>query len=163
MIGMAGRDKEMTAQTRVKHFQTTLEPFRNKEKSVELRVRRFEFSEESTIGELSVDDQFECYTLEDKVRPVKIMGKTAIPAGRYEVVINFSQRFQKPLPLLLNVPNFEGVRIHPGNVPTNTEGCILVGDTKSENFIGQSRVAFNRLFEKMKAAAETEKIFIEIA
>jgi hypothetical protein len=131
--------------------------------TMELRVRRFEFSDESTIGELAVDGQFECYTLEDKVRPTKVAGKTAIPAGRYEVVINFSQRFQKPLPFLLNVPNFEGIRIHPGNVSANTEGCILVGDTKSENFIGDSRVAFNRLFEKMKAAAETEKIFIEIA
>lgn len=129
---------------------------------MDLRVKRLEFSDDSTIGELSVDGQFECYTLEDKVRPVKIMGKTAIPAGRYEIVINFSQRFQKPLPLLLNVPNFEGVRIHPGNVSANTEGCILVGDTKSVNFIGQSRVAFNRLFQKMKAAAKTQKIFIEI-
>ena len=129
---------------------------------MDLRVKRLEFSDDSTIGELSVDGQFECYTLEDKVRPVKIMGKTAIPAGRYEIVINFSQRFQKPLPLLLNVPNFEGVRIHPGNVSANTEGCILVGDTKDVDFIGNSRLAFNRLFQKMKAAAKTQKIFIEI-
>ena len=129
---------------------------------MDLLVKRLEFSDDSTIGELSVDGQFECYTLEDKVRPVKIKGKTAIPAGQYEVVINFSQRFQKPLPLLLNVPNFEGVRIHPGNVSANTEGCILVGDTKGVNFVGQSRVAFNRLFQKMKAAAKTQKIFIEI-
>lgn len=129
---------------------------------MDLRVKRLEFSDDSTIGELSVDGQFECYTLEDKVRPVKIMGKTAIRAGRYEIVINFSQRFQKPLPLLLNVPNFEGVRIHPGNVSANTEGCILVGDTKGVDFIGNSRLAFNRLFQKMKAAAKTQKIFIEI-
>ena len=129
---------------------------------MDLRVKRLEFSDDSTIGELSVDGQFECYTLEDKVRPVKIKGKTAIPVGQYEVVINFSQRFQKPLPLLLNVPNFEGVRIHPGNIPANTEGCILVGDTRGVDFIGQSRAAFDRLFEKMKIAAETQKIFIEI-
>ncbi|ABB75175.1 DUF5675 family protein [Nitrosospira multiformis] len=129
---------------------------------MDLRVKRLEFSDDSTIGELSVDGEFECYTLEDKVRPVKIKGKTAIFAGQYEVVINFSQRFQKTLPLLLNVPSFEGVRIHPGNISANTEGCILVGDTKGVNFIGQSRVAFDRLFQKMKAAAETQKIFIEI-
>jgi hypothetical protein len=129
---------------------------------MDLRVKRLEFSDDSTIGELSVDGQFECYTLEDKVRPVKIKGKTAIPAGQYEVVINFSQRFQKPLPLLLNVPNFEGVRIHPGNIPENTEGCILVGETKGVDCIGQSKAAFARLFEKMKTAAETQKIFIEI-
>lgn len=130
---------------------------------MELQVKRMEFSEESTIGELWVNGVFECYTLEDKVRPVKIAGKTAIPPGRYEVIINFSQRFQKQLPLLLNVPNYEGVRIHSGNTAANTEGCILVGETKTENFVGESRWAFNRLFEKLKAASETEKIFLEIA
>lgn len=130
---------------------------------MELQIKRTDFSEESTIGELSVNGVFECYTLEDKVRPVKIAGKTAIPSGRYEVIINFSQRFQKQLPLLMNVPNYEGVRIHSGNTAANTEGCILVGETKTENFIGESRWAFNRLFEKLKIASETEKIFLEIA
>lgn len=130
---------------------------------MELQIKRTDFSEESTIGELSVNGVFECYTLEDKVRPVKIAGKTAIPSGRYEVIINFSQRFQKQLPLLLNVPNYEGVRIHSGNTAANTEGCILVGETKTDNFVGESRWAFNRLFEKLKVAAETEKIFLEIA
>jgi hypothetical protein len=130
---------------------------------MELQIKRTDFSEESTIGELSVNGVFECYTLEDKVRPVKIAGKTAIPSGRYEVIINFSQRFQKQLPLLLNVPNYEGVRIHSGNTAANTEGCILVGETKTDNFVGESRWAFNRLFEKMKVAAETEKISLEIA
>ncbi len=129
---------------------------------MDLNVKRLEFSEASTVGELSVNGQFECYTLEDKVRPVKIKGKTAIPAGRYEVIINFSQRFQRQLPLLLKVPDFEGVRIHPGNTAANTEGCILVGETKDENFVGHSRVAFDRLFEKLKTASRTEKIFIEI-
>ena len=129
---------------------------------MELRVERTDFSETSTIGKLYVDDQFECYTLEDKVRPVKIKGKTAIPAGRYEVIINFSQRFGRKLPLFLNVPNFEGVRIHPGNTAADTEGCILVGETKDAEFIGQSRLAFEGLFNKLKTASETEKIFIEI-
>ena len=129
---------------------------------MELRVERTDFSETSTIGTLYVDDQFECYTLEDKVRPVKIKGKTAIPAGRYEVIINFSQRFGRMLPLFLNVPHFEGVRIHPGNTAADTEGCILVGETKDAEFIGQSRLAFEGLFNKLKTASETEKIFIEI-
>jgi hypothetical protein len=129
---------------------------------MELRVERTDRSGDSTIGKLYVNDQFECYTLEDVERPVKIKGKTAIPAGRYEVVINQSQRFGRLLPLFLNVPNFEGVRIHPGNTAADTEGCILVGETKSEGSIGQSKVAFERLFNKLKAASETEKIFIEI-
>lgn len=129
---------------------------------MELRVERTDRSGNSTIGNLYVNDQFECYTLEDVERPVKIKGKTAIPAGRYEVVINQSQRFGRLLPLFLNVPNFEGVRIHPGNTAADTEGCILVGETKSEGSIGQSKVAFERLFNKLKTASETEKIFIEI-
>ncbi|MEO8992307.1 MAG: DUF5675 family protein [Nitrosospira sp.] len=130
---------------------------------MELQIKRTDFFEECTIGELSLNGVFECYTLEDKVRPVKIAGKTAIPSGRYEVIINFSQRFQKQLPLLLNVPNYEGVRIHSGNTAADTEGCVLVGETKTDNFVGESRWAFNRLFEKMKVASETEKIFLEIA
>jgi hypothetical protein len=129
---------------------------------MELEVKRTEFTDDSTIGELSVDGQLECYTLEDKVRPVKIAGKTAIPAGRYEVVINFSQRFGHPLPLLLNVPDFEGVRIHPGNRAVDTEGCILVGETKGADMISQSKAAFDRLFTKLQSASGNEKIFLEI-
>ena len=130
---------------------------------MELQVKRTDFTDNSTIGELSVNGQFECYTLEDKVRPVKIAGKTAIPAGRYEVIIDFSQRFGRLLPLLLNVPDFEGVRIHPGNTAADTEGCILVGEEKSQDLVGQSRAAFDRLFAKLSAAAEKEKIYLEIS
>ncbi|MDT4332771.1 DUF5675 family protein [Methylomonas sp. MED-D] len=129
---------------------------------MELNLTRVEFTDESTIGELSINGTFECYTLEDKVRPVKVKGMTAIPAGSYEIIINFSERFKKPLPLLLNVPNFDGVRIHPGNSAKDTEGCILVGKSKSADFVGSSRAAFETLFEKLKRAAENEKIFIHI-
>ncbi|OAI12198.1 MULTISPECIES: DUF5675 family protein [Methylomonas] len=129
---------------------------------MELNLTRVEFTDESTIGELSINGAFECYTLEDKVRPVKVKGMTAIPAGSYEIIINFSERFKKPLPLLLNVPNFDGVRIHPGNSAKDTEGCILVGKSKSADFVGSSRAAFETLFEKLKRAAENEKIFIHI-
>ena len=65
-----------------------------------------------------------------------------------------SNRFKKELPILFNVPNFEGVRIHPGNVAEDTEGCILVGQTKSLDFIGNSKKAFAKLFAKMKLAKE---------
>jgi len=130
--------------------------------AMDLKVIRKEFTEKSTIGELYVDGAFECYTLEDKVRPVKIKGITAIPAGAYEVIISFSERFNRQLPLLLNVPNFDGIRIHPGNTDRDTEGCILVGQTKAPDFIGDSRVAFEALFQKMQEAAKREKIFLEI-
>jgi len=127
-----------------------------------LKLLRKTFTEESTVGVLSVNGQSECFTLEDKVRAVKIPGKTAIPAGIYEITITFSERFKKPLPLLLNVPNFSGIRIHAGNTAEDTEGCILVGTTQGVNRIGSSRVAFAALFAKLQAALKREKIFIEV-
>lgn len=117
-----------------------------------------------TIGRLTVNGTFECYTLEDVVREEKIHGETAIPPGTYEVRITFSNRFQRDLPLLVGVPNFEGIRIHPGNTAADTEGCILVGRTRTDDSIGASRVAFNALFEKMKDAWQRhEGIWLEIA
>ena len=128
---------------------------------MELRLART-LTGRSTIGELSIDGRFECYTLEDCVRPVKLRGMTAIPAGRYRVIINQSQRFKRLLPLLLSVPQFEGVRIHPGNAAADTEGCILVGRTKGKDFIGESRLAFDKLFARLLAALPTEEIYINI-
>lgn len=119
-----------------------------------IKIKRLYRSENSTIGEMTVDGKWECYTLEDKEREIKIKSETAIPKGTYKVIINQSNRFKKLLPLLLNVPNFEGVRIHPGNSNHDTEGCILVGRTRSKDFIGQSRKAFESLFAKMKLAKE---------
>jgi Family of unknown function (DUF5675) len=129
---------------------------------MDLKLVRKIFTEQSTIGELFVDGKFECFTLEDKVRPVKIHGETAIPEGIYEVIINFSPRFKRQLPRLLKVLNFEGILIHPGNSAVNTDGCILVGTTKSKDFIGNSRVAFNALFPKLEAGAKKAKIHIEV-
>jgi hypothetical protein len=117
-------------------------------------VRRLYKGENSIIGEMTVDGIFECFTLEDVERPVKIKGETAIPKGTYKVIINQSNRFKRLLPLLLNVPGFEGVRIHSGNTNHNTEGCILVGQTRHKEFIGQSRKAFNKLFAKMQKAKD---------
>ena len=96
------------------------------------------------------------------MRDKKIQNVTAIPYGKYEVIINFSNRFQKYMPLLLNVPNYAGVRIHPGNKSADTEGCILVGSSKSLNFIGNSRATYKSLFAKMKLIEKKEKIFINI-
>jgi hypothetical protein len=129
---------------------------------MDLKLVRTDLTSQSTVGELYVDGKFECYTLEDVVRPVKIKGMTAISAGVYEVVISHSARFQRLLPLLLNVPNFDGIRIHAGNTAADTEGCLLVGQGKASNAISGSRNAFNALFAKLQAAAAREKIFIEI-
>lgn len=127
---------------------------------MEIRIKRLHRTENSTIGELTIDGVFECFTLEDKEREVKIKSETAIAKGTYKVIINQSNRFKRLLPLLLNVPNFEGVRIHSGNSNHDTEGCILVGLTRSQDFIGQSRKAFDKLFKKMQKA---ENITITIS
>ncbi len=121
---------------------------------MKLTLRRTTFTPHSTIGELSVDGVPECYTLEDAVREdgIKIFGETAIPAGKYRVELTKSPRFHRVLPLLVDVKNFIGIRIHPGNSPKDTDGCILVGRTKAVDWVGQSGLAFDRLFDKMNAA-----------
>jgi hypothetical protein len=126
---------------------------------MKLLLKRIHKTDISTIGELYIDGVFQCYTLEDIERDVKIKSETAIPKGKYKVMITLSNRFKKYMPLLLNVPNFEGVRIHSGNTNHDTEGCILVGQTRSKDFIGQSRKAFDKLFKKLETAKE---ITIEI-
>lgn len=129
---------------------------------MQITLVRETLTDNSTIGSLFVNGEFECYTLEDRVRPVKVKGSTAIPPGHYEMVVTFSERFKKPLPLLLNVPNFDGIRIHTGNTAEHTEGCILVGTGKGSDRISESAAAFKKLFTKIAAAAKVEKIFIEI-
>lgn len=121
---------------------------------MKITVKRLYKTSTSTIGELLIDGVFECYTLEDVEREVKVKSETAIPKGTYKVIINQSNRFKRLLPLLLNVPNFEGVRIHSGNSNHDTEGCILVGQTRGKDYIGKSRKAFDKLFKKMQAAKD---------
>lgn len=141
---------------------------------MELLLKRKTFTDDSSIGELSINGVFECYTLEDKdrnlvstmslktVNELKVYGGTAIPYGKYEVVISFSERFQKYLPLLVNVIGYEGIRIHEGNTSASTSGCLLPGKTKGVNVVGGSVLAFTALFKKLKAVEKKEKIFITI-
>lgn len=141
---------------------------------MELKVYRKIYSKVSTIGELFINGTFYCFTLEDVCRDLnrdgdlkdpgeaKVHGQTAIPAGRYQVIINVSSRFKKRMPLLLAVPGYEGIRIHNGNYPKDTEGCILVGSTKAVDFVGNSRDTFDRLMIRLEAMIKVEQIFITI-
>lgn len=130
---------------------------------MKLELVRKTCSDLSTIGKLYIDGACECATLEDRVREVKVMGETAIPQGIYPVKITYSPRFKKDLPLLLNVPGFEGIRIHSGNSHKDSEGCILVGQIAGQDIIWQSRAAFDALFKKLKAAqSRGEEITIEV-
>ena len=136
---------------------------------MEIKLIRETFTDKSTIGRLLIDGLFYGWTLEDKDRYLeedprrKVKGETAIPVGRYQVIINWSPRFKRELPLLLNVPGFEGIRIHSGNKPEDTEGCILPGKTKGQDFVGRSREAFNEIFEAIQSALnKNEAVFIVI-
>jgi hypothetical protein len=135
---------------------------------MELRLERKWFTPDDTIGELSVDGVFECFTLEDVVRPgdifmVKIPGETAIPEGRYDVRISFSPKFQTELPEIRNVPDFVGIRIHPGNTAKDTDGCVLVGRSRGVDRVLESRVAFVLLLDKIRKGLHEGTVSLVVA
>jgi hypothetical protein len=129
-----------------------------------LKLIRQIFSETSTIGSLYIDDEFECYTLEDVVRApgIKIPGMTAIPYGSYEVIIDYSNRFARNMPHVLNVPMFEGIRIHSGNTSCDTEGCILLGSSKGKDIIYESKAAFVEFYPKLEEGLRLGEVRIGI-
>lgn len=123
-----------------------------------------------TLGRLSINGEEKYFTVEDKDRDlekggVKVKGQTAIPKGTYKIDITFSPKYKKKMPILLNVPQFIGVRIHSGNDIDDTEGCILVGMSRNETtgWISESRKAISELYSMLFAAYErNEPITIEI-
>jgi hypothetical protein len=131
---------------------------------VKIKLIRDTFTEKSTIGKLFINDIYECNTLEDFVRKgKKIYGKTAIPEGVYPVIIDWSNKYQRNMPHILNVPEFSGIRIHSGNDSDDTEGCIILGMNRKIDWVGQSRTAYTAFFSKLNAAFEhEEKITIEV-
>lgn len=127
-----------------------------------LVLLRDRLTSKSTTGRLELDGQLVCFTLEDKYRgddPAnKVPGTTCIPCGTYEVVITHSPRFDVDMPLLLNVPGFTGVRIHPGNTDRDTEGCLLVGSTRGPDQVLGSRVAYEVVFKLIRDARERREV-----
>ncbi len=121
---------------------------------MQVTVLRDQFESDCTLGRLLIDGEFYCYTLEDVVRApgVKEHGRTAIPPGTYRTIVNMSNRFKQLMPLLLSVPGFEGIRIHPGNTHADTEGCILVGRKRAARSLGESRLAYAPLLKRMQDA-----------
>lgn len=125
---------------------------------MELLIKRIAFKELYTIGKLYIDGVYFCDTLEDKNRDnnhdgdlndpgeSKVINETCIPFGTYKVVINMSNRFKRLMPLIMNVPGFDGIRIHNGVNQNNTSGCILVGKNKIIGAITDSKEIFEKLF-----------------
>ena len=149
---------------------------------MELILTRIAKKKDYTIGRLSLSlnpllkeregntakDIYLCDTLEPTWRDYahggrKIKGRSAIPEGRYAVVISYSPKFQQWLPILLGVPNFSGIRIHAGNTAKDTEGCILVGENREVGKVLDSRKWLNGIKHKIVAAKERgEAVWITI-
>lgn len=140
---------------------------------MKLKLIRTTEGDTFTEGKLYLDNVQECYAVEDTDRHLedgineKVYGETAIPRGTYEVIISHSNRFKKDLIEILNVPHFTGIRIHSGNSSKDTEGCIIVGSTNTQDdddWVGGSRVAYRQLHKKVQAALNREeKVTIEIS
>lgn len=129
---------------------------------MKLKLTRTSTNAYTTIGKLYVNGQFECFTLEDS--PIlRVDNKGPIPVGEYSVIIDFSDRFQRYMPHVLNVPGFTGIRIHKGNTHKDTEGCILVGLSEGIDSIHESKAAFDALFLRLRnAEAHGEDITLEV-
>ena len=112
-----------------------------------LEVKRIFKGNKYTIGKLYIDGKYFCDTMEP---PVRLIKPKAIPLGKYKVIINHSNKFNKLLPLLLNVEGFEGIRIHNGSYPEDSLGCILVGKNKIKGMLVDSRYTLMQLMNKLK-------------
>ncbi len=147
---------------------------------MELLLERIAKRKSYTIGKLyiqrTVDDEFLagnekvyfCDTLEPTWRDYKngaykVKGRSAIPEGRYAVVISWSPKMKQWLPILLGVPKFEGIRIHAGNSAEDTAGCILVGKNREVGKVLDSRIWVHRLKKKIVEAKDRgEAVWITV-
>jgi hypothetical protein len=137
-----------------------------------IRVERIRNNGDTTIGNLFVDDIFQCNTLEDEPRDKKVYGETRIPAGKYKIAFRktgrFHNKYKERFPEfhvgmlhITNIPNFEYVLIHIGNSDEDTAGCLLVGDAEGWK-LKNSTVAYKKLYKQVAAALlENEKVEIE--
>lgn len=142
-----------------------------------IKVKRIFKGDNYTIGCMYIDEKYFCNTLEDKVRnipkEVKVFGKTAIPAGKYEIDMNsvspkfknrsWAKKYGGIVPRLKNVPYFNGVLIHPGNTQYDTDGCILIGENTVPGKVLNSQKYWFMLMDKLiEANKQKNTITIEI-
>lgn len=145
-----------------------------KTKSMNITLSRISSNHESTLGFLSIDGQFLCFTLEDEKRNVKVRGETAIPTGTYRITLrdfggkhqkylaHYGSQFHKGMLWLRDVPNFQYILIHVGNDDDDTEGCILLGENAIGNkvrdgFVESSRSAYERVYPIIRDALLAEE------
>ena len=137
---------------------------------MKLDVIRTQFGKDATNGLLFIDGVFECFTLEDEVRDVKVHSETAIPLGTYKIkfrniggfdtkyTARYGSTFHKGMLELQDVPNFKYILIHTGNTDQHTAGCLLVGETQQDldkgkdGFVGGSGDAYKKMYPKVRDA-----------
>ena len=138
---------------------------------MEITLKRDKKRKHYTLGTLSIEGEPFCSTLEPTWRDIgpggkgrKVLGKTAIPEGRYPLYVTRSPKFGQWLPLLLHVPQFKGVRIHAGNLPADTEGCILVGEYNEETRQLECSTLYVRLLKQriVEAKERGEGVWITV-
>lgn len=133
---------------------------------MKLKLIRTEYTDTYTMGDLYVNDEFFCNTIEDRYRNLeteaKVPGETAIPLGTYKVIVNMSPRFGRELPRLLDVPHFEGVLIHRGNTAEDSAGCIILGE-KGISRVNNStpyEIKLTEILKEIQSNGETIEIEI---
>ena len=140
---------------------------------MELLLDRKYRKEKYTIGNLYINGSYFCSTLENPDRDLnkngkfdngekKIYGETAIPNGRYLVILSYSPKFKRILPEIINVNSFSGVRMHRGNTVKDTNGCPLVGENKVVGGLINSAYWEKKLIAELKKAKEDERIWITV-
>ena len=133
---------------------------------MELLLERTEKTKTYTAGRLYVVNElgkaYFCDTLEPSLHPTNHLHPKAIPAGRYDVAVTWSPKFRRWLPLLLKVPYRSGIRIHAGNNPDDSSGCILLGRALLPGHVYNSRSTLEKLMQRLKERPEGEAIHITI-
>jgi hypothetical protein len=125
-----------------------------------LLLQRDTFTDKSTTGELFIDGAHFCFTLE---LPNKDgLPGSCIPQGTYPVTAQMSPRFGRSMPHIHDIPNRSNILIHYGNVPEDTEGCILLGLTRDTDYVGQSRMAFDDFWAKFMPALSGGTVTLQV-
>ena len=142
---------------------------------MELKLIRKYRKTDYTIGILYINNKYFCEILEDtdrglkdsmsleEIKKIKIKDQTCIPYGKYQILMTYSPKYKKIMPLVNNVKGFEGIRIHSGNTNKDTSGCLLPGFNKIKGQVINSRETFNKLYSLIQTAINNnKKVTIEI-
>lgn len=124
---------------------------------MELDVLRYTDNGDRTLALFLINNHFECYTIEDEERTVKVWGETRIPEGRYEVKLRtegsfhqrYSQKFgswHKGMLHITDVPGFKWILIHIGNTDDDTAGCLIPGLGVRDNQVVSSTSAYKKIY-----------------